>query len=271
MEKSKPVRKSYTSTADLLTWTENAPMESPAAEPSAGISAVLFGGQMTEEEAESLMKTKPCSSSKLKEMTGSGIFAGDQDNGASEAGCHFSTPNNRTGLRLYQPDLIQRRGERFSKKPTTLPEMAKQRELSGTLETESERDARMKKQLSEAKNRELSGHGIFTPRRRLCPGRHRVCITRRQRIRCECGRYHFRLILSGGLSSIILGEEPVLKTAKKIYDQKFAELSGNNPLSVAKLREMTGSDIFADDKVSSREYYGGVRKPPGGESTIALV
>lgn len=55
------------------------------------------------------------------------------------------------------------------KKPTTLPEMAKQRELSGTLETESERDARMKKQLSEAKNRELSGHGIFTPPPEIVP------------------------------------------------------------------------------------------------------
>ena len=97
--------------------------------------------------------------------------------------------------------------------------------------------------------------------------------------------------MAGGLSSIVLGEEPVVKTARKIYDRKFSELSGSNtfnesggdrdasappasaekPLSVAKLREMTGSDIFADEKVSSREYYGGVRKPPGGESTIALV
>lgn len=79
-------------------------------------------------------------------------------------------------------------------------------------------------------------------------------------------------------------EESVVKTAKKIYNQKFNELSGNNvfkgdapsstaekPLSVAKLREMSGSDIFSDGKVESRDYLGGVRKPPGGESSIALV
>ena len=79
-------------------------------------------------------------------------------------------------------------------------------------------------------------------------------------------------------------EEAAAKTAKKIYNQKLAELSGNDifkgdvppgsaekPLSAAKLREMSGSNIFADGKVESRDYLGGVRKPPGGESTIALV
>lgn len=75
-----------------------------------------------------------------------------------------------------------------------------------------------------------------------------------------------------------------MKTAKKINDQKYAELSGNNifksdatpssvekTLSGAKLREMSGSNIFADGKAESRDYLGGVRKPPGGESSIALL
>ena len=47
------------------------------------------------------------------------------------------------------------------KKPATLPEVAKQRELSGTLESELE--AKLKKQLSDAKSKELSGHNIFAP------------------------------------------------------------------------------------------------------------
>ncbi len=80
------------------------------------------------------------------------------------------------------------------------------------------------------------------------------------------------------------GEQPVMKTAKKIYDKKFNELSGNDifkgdvtpssaakPLSLAKLQEISGNDIFADGKVEHRDYLGGVRKPPGGESSIALV
>ncbi|CAA0840774.1 Unknown protein [Striga hermonthica] len=80
-------------------------------------------------------------------------------------------------------------------------------------------------------------------------------------------------------------EPSVIKTSKKIPNQKFSELSGNDifkgdgvgsasaekPLSSAKLREMSGSNIFADGKAESRDYFGGVRKPPGGESSIALV
>jgi hypothetical protein len=74
-----------------------------------------------------------------------------------------------------------------------------------------------------------------------------------------------------------------VKTAKKIHNQKFQELTGNNifkedalttpekSLSSAKLKEMSGSDIFADGKAASRDYLGGVRKPPGGESSIALI
>jgi len=33
---------------------------------------------------------------------------------------------------------------------------------------------------------------------------------------------------AGGRSNIVFGEEPVVKTAKKIHDQKFHELTGNN-------------------------------------------
>jgi len=46
------------------------------------------------------------------------------------------------------------------KKPTSLLELAKQRDLSGTLQSE---DCILKKQLSDAKCNELSGHDIFAP------------------------------------------------------------------------------------------------------------
>ncbi|KAI8015552.1 DNA oxidative demethylase ALKBH2 [Camellia lanceoleosa] len=198
MERSTPVRKSHTSTADLLTWSEIPPSYSPSTasaarshQPSDGISKVVFGGQVTDEEVESLNKRKPCSGYKLKEMTGSSIFAADAENEALESDVN-PTPNNKTGLRMYQP--------------------------------------------------------------------------------------------AGGQSSDLFNEEPIIKTAKKIPNQKFAELNGNNifkgdvpptsaerSLSSAKLREMSGNNIFADGKVESRDYFGGVRKPPGGSSSIALV
>lgn len=47
------------------------------------------------------------------------------------------------------------------KKPSTLPEVAKQRELSGTLASDA--DAKTNKLLSDAKTKELSGNDIFGP------------------------------------------------------------------------------------------------------------
>lgn len=90
---------------------------------------------------------------------------------------------------------------------------------------------------------------------------------------------------ASGQSSILFGGEPVVKPVKKIHNQKVAELNGNGifkgydvtpagssekSLSRSKLREMSGSGIFSDGKAESRVCYGGVRKPPGGESTIRL-
>ncbi|KAL0396574.1 UNVERIFIED_CONTAM: DNA oxidative demethylase ALK [Sesamum calycinum] len=308
MERATPVRKSHTSTSDLLTWSEAPPTGSSASanvsrsgarsnQPSGGVGKVLFGGQITDEEAESLNRRKPCSGYKLKEMTGSKIFADNGEGDKSESGISDGNVNNRTSVRMVQQAANGISQISFStedkvspKKPTTLPEVAKQRELSGTLESDSE--SRTKKQLSDAKSKELSGSDIFgpppeIPRRSLAAAR-----TLEIKENKDMGEPAPRAVRTsvkvsnpaGGQSNIFFGDEPEVKTTKKIHNQKFAELTGNNifkgdappgsaekPLSVAKLREMSGNDIFADGKVESRDYFGGVRKPPGGESSIALV
>ena len=69
MERSTPVRNPHTSTVDLLVWTENPPAAADRAaaesatpgsrrtnKPASGISPVMFGGQMSEEEAENVLK-----------------------------------------------------------------------------------------------------------------------------------------------------------------------------------------------------------------------
>ncbi|TYI43159.1 hypothetical protein E1A91_A01G133100v1 [Gossypium mustelinum] len=219
----------------------------------------------------------------MKEMTGSGIFAANGENDESELGSANPIPNSKTGLRMYQQALAGISHISFAeeesispKKPTTLPEVAKQRELSGTLDSE---DAKLKKQLCDAKCKDLSGHDIFAPPPEILP---RPITVRALALKnnFDMGEPDTRNPAGSGLPS----EEASVKTAKKIHDQKFAELSGNDifkddvppgsaekPLSAAKLREMSGSNIFADGKVESRDYFGGVRKPPGGESSIALV
>uniref|UniRef100_A0A803N7K8 DUF4057 domain-containing protein n=1 Tax=Chenopodium quinoa TaxID=63459 RepID=A0A803N7K8_CHEQI len=103
----------------------------------------------------------------MKEMTGSGIFAGSEDDITAESGS--ANPNsNKTGLRVYQQAVNGISQISFSvdenvtpKKPTSLPEVANQRELSGTLEAEA--DSKIKKGLLDAKCKELSGNDIFGP------------------------------------------------------------------------------------------------------------
>lgn len=53
------------------------------------------------------------------------------------------------------------------KKPTSIPEVAKQRELSGTMQSDS--DTKSKKQISNAKTKELSGNDIFGPPPEIVP------------------------------------------------------------------------------------------------------
>ncbi|KAL2906071.1 DNA oxidative demethylase ALKBH2 [Bienertia sinuspersici] len=297
-EKARAGRKSHSSTADLLTWTESPPSDSPAPssasrshQPSDAVSKVLFGGQITEEEALSLAKRKPCSGYKMKEMTGSGIFADSGDDDASESG---SANPNKTGVRTYQQTLNGISQISFSvdesvtpKKPITLPEVAKQRELSGTLEAES--DAKTKKHLSDAKCKELSGNDIFGPPPEN-PPRSLAAARSLESKEKDMGEPAPRTVRTsvkpaGGQSNIMFGDDPSVKTTRKLHNQKFQELTGNDifkgdapagsaekPLSQAKLREMSGSDIFAEgERVEPRDYFGGVRKPPGGESSIALV
>jgi len=53
------------------------------------------------------------------------------------------------------------------KKPTSIPEVAKQRELSGTMQSDS--DSKSKKQISNAKTKELTGNDIFGPPPEIVP------------------------------------------------------------------------------------------------------
>ncbi|AEE36072.1 putative DNA oxidative demethylase [Arabidopsis thaliana] len=274
MERSTPVRKPHTSTADLLTWSEVPPPDSPSSasrsavrshQPSDGISKVVFGGQVTDEEVESLNRRKPCSEHKMKEITGSGIFSRNEKDDASEPlPVYQQAVNGISQISFGEEENLS------PKKPATVPEVAKQRELSGTMENESAN--KLQKQLSDAKYKEISGQNIFAPPPEIKP--------RSGTNRALALKDNFNL----GAESQTAEEDSSVKTAKKIYDKKFAELSGNDifkgdaassnvekHLSQAKLKEIGGNNIFADGKVEARDYLGGVRKPPGGETSIALV
>ncbi|XP_059298683.1 uncharacterized protein LOC132051561 isoform X2 [Lycium ferocissimum] len=295
MDRATPVRSSHTSTADLLTWSEvppssgnssavaNSGSASRSHQPSDRISKAVFGGQITDEEADSLNKRKPCSGYKLREISGSNIFSDHGEDGTSESGTSQAA-NGISQISFSTEEDIS------PKKPTTLTEVAKQRELSGNLESES--DSKVKKQLSDAKTKELSGNDIFGPPAEVPPRSLAAARSLESKESKDMGEPAPRTVRTsvrvsnpaGGQSSIMFGDEPVVKTTKKIHNQKFAELTGNDifkgdippgsaekTLSSAKLKEMSGNDIFSDGKIESRDHFGGVRKPPGGESSISLV
>ncbi|XP_074334174.1 uncharacterized protein LOC141671744 isoform X2 [Apium graveolens] len=298
------VQKPHQSTADLLTWSETPPpaTNTPRSaarshQPSEGITKILSGVQVTNEETESLNRRKPCSGHKLKEVTGNKIFAEDGEDGELESGSMNFNSNNKTSVRIVQQAAhgisqisFSTEGDVSPKKPTTLPEVAKQRELSGTL---GELESKIKKQSSDAKCKELSGHDIFgpppeIPARKLTSARNLEVKANRDMEEPVPPR-NLRTSVkvsnpAGGHSNILFGDEAETKTTKKIHNQKFAELTGNDIFkgevppgssekshSVAKLKEMSGSDIFSDGKAEPRECLGGVRQAPGGDSSIALV
>ncbi|THU66270.1 hypothetical protein C4D60_Mb05t12390 [Musa balbisiana] len=285
MYRDPPVRTPHSSTADLLTWPEKPPAERPEApasrrslKPADRISPAMFGASVTEEEeAEILNERKPCSDLKLQEMNGSGIFTADEQNGASET--EGAIPQQAVGG--ISQISFGTEGIEPPRKPTSIAEIAKQRELSGT--AESELEAKVRKQLSEAKCRELGGNDIFGPPPEA-PPRHSTARNLELRSNIGFGSPQPRGHVS--LMQVAFDEEKVSSTAKKIYSRKIQELAGNDifrgdalhwsaekQLSTAKLKEMSGSNIFANGngKTVTRYYLGGVRKPPGGGSSFAFA
>ena len=125
---------------------------------------VLHRGRIGDEEVENLLKMKPCSGYKLKDVTSNGIFVGDAKDGTLESG--IANLINKTRGHNYQQTSNGMSQISFSAKenisptkPTSLPKVVKQRELSGTLI--SELDLRIKKQILDIKCKELNGHDIF--------------------------------------------------------------------------------------------------------------
>eukprot|EP01018_Ginkgo_biloba_P014808 Gb_24849 [translate_table: standard] len=267
-------------------------------QPAGGNSTISFGEQMTPEEAEALLKRRPCSDSKKKEMSGSGIFTAETPTEGSDSSNGFTTPD-RPSVRLYQQavGIVSQisfgvDGSVSPKRPTSLTEVAKQRELSGS--QESGADMHIRKQCSQAKSKELSGNDIFGPPPEIPPRSLNRNLEPKEEPKeikesAEPAPRNVRTSVkvsnpAGGHSQITFGQDTTGKTLRRVHDQKVAELTGNNifkgdtplnsaekPVSVAKLREMSGSDIFADEKPAGRDCLGGIRKPPGGESSIALV
>ncbi|KAE9610299.1 hypothetical protein Lal_00006296 [Lupinus albus] len=299
MQRNTLLRNPRPSTSDLLTWPEFPSPEPPSVVPASGnrsrqpsgkIGEVLGGAKLSDEKEESPVKKKTCPWDKMKEMTGNGIFSANAEDTSSQA--NSANSKNKTSMHAYQEAIngISRisfitEESTSLKKSTSIPEVAKQRELSQTFR---ETDAKGKKQISSAKTKELSGNGIFGPIPEILPHPFAAACTSESKESKEVRGPDPRNVhtsvkvsnLDGGQSDILYALESV-KTSKRIHEQKFTGLTGNNIfkrdvrpgsaqklLSRAKLREITGSDIFADGKAENRDFILGARRHHGGGSDI---
>lgn len=291
-----PVR--YNATNDshgFIAACEESPLSKPIVrmhQPAGGLSTIKFGEQISAEEAEALLKSRPPSDLKRREMHGSGIFNG------TGAGNGEGNGTDRTAVRMHQPaggvSQISFGGEESAspKRPVTIPEVAKQKELSGTHETIDDIHAG-RAQFANAKAKELVGSNIFGPPPPDAPMNSRSSEMReesRSSDQPQPRNLHTSVKISnpaGGQSQISFGADEEIDTVThKLSGLKSAELSGHDifsddsnassdksqhHLSQAKLKEITGHDIFSDDKPRSRDVLGGIKQPPGGVSSIALV
>lgn len=281
----------------MIMSSEESPVGRPTIrmhQPAGGVSTIKFSETVTAEEVEALLKSRPASDLKKREMHGSGIFNGTGAANGEPKGA------DRTAVRMHQPaggvSQITFGSEESAspKKPVTIPEVAKQRELSGTRETTDDIHAR-RGSFSNAKAKELTGSNIFGPPPPDQPKNNRSFEMREEsktnQDQPQPRSLHTSVRISnpaGGRSQISFGaDEEIDNVTHKLSGLKCAELSGHDifsdannvpnakphhhHLSEAKLKEIAGHDIFSDDKPRARDVLGGIKKPPGGASSIALV
>ncbi|KAJ1296805.1 hypothetical protein BS78_01G330800 [Paspalum vaginatum] len=275
MERAAPVRSSHTSTAGLLAWPHPdgagpLPPRRPN-QPTEEFRKVVFGGQVTEEGADDSRKMRTDAASKRKETTGSDIFKAE----GAAAGPVASRDRQASQITFSQDGSIPPR------KPTSVAGVARQRELSHTVQSKG--DGKIMRQVSDAKSKELSGHDIFADHEDPKPNRSR---------KSDYGSSaSLSPVKNANVSTFSFGDadmDNTVKTAKKkgtsnkptdldngkVVLERDSAPAKKQPLSRAKLEDMAAGSIFADGKQgpTTGEHAGSrTRKPPGGDSSILLA
>jgi len=268
MERAAPVRSSHTSTAGLLAWPHPdgagpLPARRPN-QPTEEFRKVVFGGQGAE-AADGVNKMSTGSAPKLKEMTGSGIF---------KAGSAAAAPAASRDRQASQITFAQD-GSIAPRKPKSVAEVAGHHELSHTIESEG--DVKMKRQVSSAKSKELSGHDIFADREDHKPNRSRRSDYTSPASLSQVSTFSFgeadadiaaRTAKKKGASS-----KPTDVNGKAMLE-KDSVPAAKQPPNRARLEGAAGSSsASADGKAPATGEHAGrrTRQPPGGDSSISLA
>ncbi|WVZ57150.1 hypothetical protein U9M48_007574 [Paspalum notatum var. saurae] len=268
MERAAPVRSSHTSTAGLLAWPHPdgagpLPPRRPN-QPTEEFRRVVFGGQVTEEGTDDLRKMRTGAAPKWKETTaGSGTLKAE----AAAAGPIASRDRQASQITFSQDGSIPPR------KATSVAGVARQRELNHSVQSEG--DGKIKRQVSDAKSKELSGHDIFADHEDPNPNRSRKSDYGSSASLSQVSTFSFGDAAADMNSTV--------KTAKKkgtgnslngkVVLERDSAPAKKQPLSRSKLEDVTAGSVFADGKGPTTGEHAGsrTRKPPGGDSSILLA
>lgn len=229
------------------------------------------------------VRRRPGAESKLRDLEGSDIFQAGPVSTSSNAFASNDSQNNgnyitdRPTTRIHQPaggvSQVTFGPEDPPQAPpadSTTPRM-KALNLNTSPDKQQEYQSR-RAQFSDRKVKELTGSvNIFsTPEKSPPPleSSYRTASTENNL------KSH---IVFGDSDDAAAGHDS--ENFKQVSARKVKELVGSgdskegspHALSEAKKKELQGCDIFADQKPVIRDSLGGVRQPPGGTSSIALI
>lgn len=278
-------------TYNLFSWgNEGEPEKIRSGRSSVRNSAYQMGSQIVfgEESLDEHPKKRPGSDRKLQELSGSGIFQSGPVTVSSNLFASNNDQNNgnviteRPSVRLHQPAGGISQIVFGDSKPEPLKKMVspmKQKELIGTGEAKEETPTR--KPVGERKVQELVGTAdMFTPLPEPTPPKEKPVLGFSASSDEVKPRNSPKPV--GGVSQIVFGDsdKPIPLEVKRVSEKKLADLMGTGEykgettvlhVSDAKIRELKGCDIFKDEQPVIRDSLGGIRQPPGGESSIALI
>eukprot|EP00897_Mesotaenium_endlicherianum_P008700 jgi/Mesen1/7859/ME000042S07303 len=249
----------------------------------------IFGGDDGEQEPA---RKRPGHDVKQRDLSGSGIFDVAPANVSSNAYANNNDQNSGNFITDRPSPAGGKSQISFGNdEPPPPPQKKlvsplKALELHGTTETLA--DVQSRKAVSEKKIKDLEGSfSIFTPPGGAAssPSSTAAAGVASSSSFSTLANHatHRGAHTAGGRSQIVFGETPVDPPRRRVSDQKVLDLVGRGSeqqgaaphgtpaVSEAKQREMQGCNIFVDEKPFVRDSLGGVRKPPGGESSLTLV
>lgn len=237
-----------------------------------------------DDQGQEPVRRRPGAESKLRDLEGSDIFQAGPVAMSSNAFASNDSQNNgnyitdRPTTRIHQPAGGVSQVTFGPEDPPQAPAADKATPLMKALNLNTSPDKQpdsqsRRAQFSERKVKELTGSvNIFSTPEKNAP-------VAEPSFRTPNSEKNLKSHIMFGDSNDAAAAGSDAENFKQVSARKVKELVGggdteeglSHALSEAKKKELKGCDIFADQKPVIRDSLGGVRQPPGGTSSLALI